>query len=63
MVKKLTKQEQIVELASKMPVSVLVDVNQRISDYLASGGYPEGPYIEQQIRYMKNMEKALEKKK
>lgn len=55
----LTIAEQIVRLAPKMPIKVLQDVDKRISDWIASGGDPEGPYIEQQLRYMQNVEKKF----
>lgn len=56
----MTISEQIAMLTSIMPLEVLQDVNQRNNDYLASGGNPEGPYIEQQLRYMKHVANAIE---
>lgn len=54
--------EQIAQLAPNMPVEVLQDVDKRITDYLASGGESEGPYIEQQLRYMQNVARVLDQK-
>nr|DAV13460.1 MAG TPA: hypothetical protein [Caudoviricetes sp.] len=41
-----------------IPVSVLQDVKSRISDWLASGGKETDHYIQQQIDYLKAVEKA-----
>ncbi|WP_333880320.1 DUF6877 family protein [Lysinibacillus capsici] len=38
-------------VASKLPIVVLLDVNQRIGDWLASGGKETDPYIWQQVAY------------
>ena len=59
----MTISEQIAVLTPLMPLEVLQDVNQRIIDYLATGGDPEGPYIEQQLRYMKHVAHAKEMKR
>lgn len=54
--------EQIAQLAPKMPIEVLQDVDKRTADYLASGGKPKGPYIEQQLTYMRNVARVFEQK-
>lgn len=46
--------EEVAELASQVPAVILKDVEKRISDWLASGGPPEAPYIQNQIHFMKN---------
>ncbi len=46
---------QIVKALENVPshisVIVLSDINKRVSDWLASGGDPDAPYIVQQVRY------------
>lgn len=42
-------------------IKVLVDVNQRISDWLASGGKDDDPYIKQQVRFAENVAKSYER--
>lgn len=54
--------ERISELSHKMPILVLQDVNQRIGDWLSSGGSHEDEYIKQQLRYMENVANAMEEK-
>lgn len=41
-----------------IPLSVLQDVDKRISDWLATGGKEDDPYIQRQIKYLKQVEKA-----
>lgn len=41
----------------------LTDINKRISDWIASGGDPESPYILQQVRYARNIEKRFGQQK
>ena len=55
--------ERISELSHKMPILVLQDVNQRIGDWLSSGGSHEDEYIKQQLRYMENVANAMEGEK
>ncbi|GIN71160.1 hypothetical protein J14TS2_16350 [Bacillus sp. J14TS2] len=45
--------QEINQIASKLPLAVLMDINQRIGDWLASGGNEDDPYIEQQLRFAK----------
>ncbi|MEG2289077.1 MAG: hypothetical protein RSA29_04545 [Clostridium sp.] len=35
----------------EIPHEVLKDINKRITDWLASGGKEDDPYIKQQFRY------------
>lgn len=42
-----------------IPIAVVDDVKKRIVDWLASGGKPEDPYVQQQLKYLKNVEKAV----
>lgn len=46
-----------------IPVSVLQDVDKRISDWLATGGKEDDPYIQRQIKYLKQVEKASTKER
>lgn len=40
-------------------IKVLADVNQRINDWLASGGKDDDPYIQQQVRFAENVAKRF----
>ncbi|SDW31175.1 DUF6877 family protein [Paenibacillus sp. PDC88] len=43
--------QELVKISDQLPLVVLKDVNQRIGDWLASGGQETDPYIEQQLRF------------
>lgn len=51
--------KEIVQALENVPndisLWVLMDINTRITDWLSSGGAPDSPYIEQQVRYAKNI--------
>ncbi len=51
--------EEITTIAHLLPTSVLADINQRIGDWLASGGKETDPYIEQQLRFAKRFLKDV----
>ena len=39
-----------------IPINVLQDVDNRISDWRSMGGKDSDPYIQQQLRYLKRVE-------
>lgn len=43
--------EEITKISSELPLVVLQDINQRITDWLVSGGKETDPYMEQQLRF------------
>lgn len=43
--------QEISSIAHHLPLVVLQDINQRIGDWLASGGNENDPYIRQQLRF------------
>lgn len=45
--------QEIAKIARQIPREALHDINQRIGDWLASGGNEDDPYIYQQLRYAK----------
>lgn len=49
--------QEIAKLAGHIPREALHDINQRIGDWLASGGNEDDPYIYQQLRYAKRFVK------
>lgn len=53
-----TIMQQIEEIISEMPLPVLKDVQQRLTDWASSGGKEDDPYVEQQLRYMKHVRHA-----
>nr|WP_142348986.1 DUF6877 family protein [Bacillus toyonensis] len=48
---KVTYLEKIVEISFELPYPVLRDINDRVRDWLASGGRENDPYITQQLRF------------
>ena len=50
-----TPMEQIEELINEMPLPVLKDIQQRLTDWASSGGKDDDPYVEQQLSYMKHV--------
>lgn len=59
-------EERILNAVSGLPrdvaLKVLMDVNQRITDWRASGGKDDDDYINQQIRYAENVAQAYKQK-
>ncbi|ERM17331.1 DUF6877 family protein [Brevibacillus laterosporus] len=47
----MTYLEQITKITGQLPLEVLLDINQRIGDWLASGGKEDDPYVQQQLRF------------
>jgi len=50
----MTYLEQINKIASQLPLVVLQDINQRVGDWLATGGNEDDSYIGQQLRFAEN---------
>ncbi len=46
-----------------IPLSVLQDVDKRISDWLSMGGKEDDSYIQRQIKYLKQVEKVVTKER
>lgn len=42
-----------------IPIAAVEDVKNRVADWLAFGGKPEDPYVQRQLKYLKNIEKAV----
>lgn len=63
----MSYEERIQAAVDKLPpnvaLKVIVDVNDRITDWIASGGNEDDPYIEQQVRYAENVAEAYEKER
>lgn len=49
--------DEINKIAHQLPLLVLKDINQRIGDWLATGGNDDDPYIEQQLRFARRFVK------
>lgn len=49
--------QEIAKIAHKLPIEAIQDINQRIGDWMASGGKEDDPYIHQQLRYAKRFVK------
>ncbi|MED0939587.1 hypothetical protein P4T37_23100 [Bacillus mobilis] len=56
----MTYLERINKIASQLPLVVLQDINQRVGDWLATGGNEDDPYIGQQLRFAENYLKVRE---
>ncbi|EOO57079.1 hypothetical protein IKE_06434 [Bacillus cereus VD196] len=46
--------QQINKISSKLPLPVLQDINNRIRDWIVSGGDENDEYIGQQLRFAQN---------
>lgn len=63
MISEVMKVRKISELSNmKLPVSVLLDVKQRIEDWMLSGGREEDPYIQRQIEYAEKIHRIKKNK-
>ena len=51
---KVSYLQQINEISSKLPLPVLQDINNRIRDWIVSGGDENDEYIGQQLRFAQN---------
>ena len=51
---KVSNLQRINEIASKLPLPVLEDINNRIRDWIVSGGNEDDEYIGQQLRFAQN---------
>lgn len=49
--------EDLIKISNQLPLAVLKDVEQRVGDWLASGGKETDPYIEQQLRFARRFVK------
>jgi hypothetical protein len=47
--------QEIYAIGEKLPPEVLMDIDNRIADWLMSGGNDDDPYVWQQLRYAKNI--------
>lgn len=47
--------------ANELPVAVLMDIDKRIADWLASDGNKDAPYIKQQFKYAENVLNSIHK--
>lgn len=52
---KIETYEEFIEHLDELPTFVLQDIDNRIKDWLASGGSMEDNYIKQQYRYAENV--------
>ncbi|PIJ97971.1 hypothetical protein CTN02_11350 [Lysinibacillus sphaericus] len=55
----MTPLYELHQIACELPISVLVDVKQRIGDWLASGGKETDPYVKQQVVYAQKVYQAI----
>ncbi len=51
---KVSYLQQINEISSKLPLPVLQDINNRIRDWIVSGGDENDEYIGQQLQFAQN---------
>lgn len=54
-----TALQEIEAIAHHLPYDVLLDIHQRIGDWLACGGIEDDPYIHQQLRYARRFLPAV----
>lgn len=54
--------EEILKLTNKLPLLVLQDINQRLTDHASMGGLETDYYVHQQLRYARNVIAAQKEK-
>lgn len=47
------------DVPNPMKVTVLMDINNRVTDWMGTGGKEDDPYIQQQVRYAENIGKSF----
>lgn len=47
--------EDFNKVSDKLPTVILWDINNRIKDWIVSGGSLDDPYIKQQFKYAENI--------
>ncbi len=52
---KINSIEELVKHSNMLPIVALKDINNRITDWLSSGGKVTDSYIKQQFRYAENL--------
>ena len=52
--KHITPADRLTEIVDQLPVEVLLDIKNRMGDYLLGGGKLTDPYMWQQIRFAEN---------
>lgn len=57
----INSMEDLIKYSYLLPHMVLVDIDKRIGDWLASGGSIEDGYIKQQFRYAERFIKGVGK--
>lgn len=51
------------DVPNEVALIALTDIDKRVSDWLASGGAPDAPYIQQQVDYAKRLSQRFGTKK
>lgn len=59
----MTALEEIHELFCKLPEHIQKDIDKRLNDWFFMNEDENGPYIKQQLRYVKNVIRAGERNK
>jgi hypothetical protein len=60
---RINKVSTFMAYADQLPPDVLEDINQRMTDWIQSGGTMEDPYIQQQFSYAERVLNQLKSKK
>ncbi|MGH1256019.1 MULTISPECIES: DUF6877 family protein [Bacillus] len=55
--------DELNKIAHLLPFEVLTDIKSRLTDWVASGGSWDDPYIKQQVRYAKRVAERMEEMK
>lgn len=50
--------ERLAELAESIPLAVMLNIRNRIADWLIAGGKPDDNYVWQQVHFAENCAKA-----